>query len=547
MASLLHLGVHWCAHALLQEPLKIPSGLIGQFALSPWGIAMILGIPALGGLAVGLIFWKACPEAAGGGTTEILQSYHQRKAVMSGRVVPYKWLASCITIGTGGSGGAEGPIAHIGAATGSWLAQRLKLTEAERGLLFTAGIAGGIGAVFRAPLGGALFACEMYYSNPELEDEAVVPSLIAAVSAYFVFGLIFGYQSLLPGDSQLNLSMANFASLGFLALLCALVARAYVGWLDICSNGFKKALPMPWRPGLGGFFTGAVALAFILVAKVYLNSNAKILSVFSEGYPVLDSAVLGAAVPLLLLAVLVGKLLTSGLTVGSGGSAGVFAPSMIIGGCLGGLVSAGMNGLGFAEGTPKGYVLAGMAAFFAAGTACPLASLVIITEVAQGYHLLPLLMWVVAIGYLLRPRPGLFKAQVPGSVDSPVHRAELEAAFLRTRRVGQVCRTNGVVALAGWRSLGSVFSMSRERGQKFIPVIGRDGHYIGAMNAHDHPKGILAEELVDPSVPFLTADQDLASALTLMKTVHAGELAVVDENRQLVGLFGPQDLATGLN
>jgi CIC family chloride channel protein len=516
--------------------------------LSPWLIVLILCIPALGGLAVGLILWKACPEVGGGGTTEILQSYHQRRAMMGGRVVPFKWLASCITIGTGGSGGVEGPVAQIGAATGSWLAQTLGLSDSERGLLFTAGIAGGIGAVFRAPLGGALFACEMYYSNPELEDEAVVPSLIASVSAYFVFGLIFGFQSLLPGDSQLNLSLANFASLGFLALLCALVARAYVGWLDVCSKGFKKVLPMPWRPGLGGLLTGAVALGLTVLAKFFLDGNAKILAVLGEGYPILDSAVIGTAVPLLLVSVLVGKLLTSGLTVGSGGSTGVFAPSMIIGGCLGGLVSTGMAGLGFAEGSPKGYVLAGMAAFFVAGTACPLASLVIITEVAQGYHLLPLLMWVVAIGYLLRRRPGLFRAQVPGSVDSPVHQAELEAAFLRSRRVGQVCRSKGIVAsLAGWRSLGSVYSISRELGQRFIPVIGRDGRYLGAMNANDHPKGVLAQDLIDPSVPFLTADQDLASALKVIKKVQANELAVVDENQQLVGLFGPQDLATGLN
>lgn len=547
MASLLHWGVHWCARVLLQQPLRIPAGLVGHFDLSPWLVVLILGIPALGGLAVGLILWKACPEVGGGGTTEILQSYHQREAMMSGRIVPFKWLASCITIGTGGSGGAEGPVAQIGAAIGSWLAQWLGLSESERGLLFTAGIAGGIGAVFRAPLGGALFACEMYYSNPELEDEAVVPSLIASVSAYFVFGLIFGFQSLLPGDSQLNLSLANFASLGFLALLCALVARAYVAWLDVCSSGFKKLLPLPWRPGLGGFLTGAVALGLIVVAKFLLDGDAKILAVLGEGYPILDSAVIGTAVPLLLVAVLIGKLLTSGLTVGSGGSAGVFAPSMIIGGCLGGLVSEGMNGLGFAEGSPKGYVLAGMAAFFVAGTACPLASLVIITEVAQGYHLLPLLMWVVAIGYILRPRPGLFRAQVPGSVDSPVHRAELEAAFLRSRRVGQICRTQGVVALAGWRSLGSVFSISHERGQNFIPVIDRDGRYLGSINSHDYPKDVMARDLVDPAVPVLTADQDLASALRVMKTTHSKELAVIDENHQFVGMFGPQDLATGLN
>jgi CIC family chloride channel protein len=494
LAALIFGGVHWVENKLLQQPLGIPEGLAGHFVLSPWGMGLILLIPGLGGLATGLIIKYACPEVSGGGTGEILRSYHHREAMMRGRVVPWKWLASCLTVGTGGAGGTEGPVAQMGSAAGSWLAQVLDLSPAERGLLFTAGIAGGIGAVFRAPLGGALFACEMYYSSPELEDEGMVPSLIASVSAYTVFGLLYGFKPLISGDSQLNLNWINFGALAAIALFCALGARAYVGWLDFCSKAFKK-IALPWRPSAGGLLTGALALLLLLFTQRFFDSNALVLSVLSEGYPILSGAVLGGVLPMILVLVLVGKLLASGFTVSSGGSSGVFAPSMVIGGCIGALAALGLTNLGYAEGDPKAYVLAGMAAFFSAGTACPLASLIIITEVAQGYHLLPALMWVVAIGYLLRPRPGLFKDQVKGSADSPVHREELQSAFLRSRRVGQLLRRESGVALGG--------SMA------------------------------------------LTEDQDLGSALKSLKAAQAEELPVVNAQGEVLGVFGYHDIVSG--
>ncbi len=125
LAALIFGGVHWVENKLLQQPLGIPEGLAGHFVLSPWGMGLILLIPGLGAWATGLIIKYACPEVAGGGTGEILRSYHHREAMMRGRVVPWKWLASCLTVGTGGAGGTEGPVAQMGSAAGSWLAQVL--------------------------------------------------------------------------------------------------------------------------------------------------------------------------------------------------------------------------------------------------------------------------------------------------------------------------------------------------------------------------------------------------------------------------------------
>ncbi len=544
LAVLLYGGVHYFEDLLLHGPLGMNGECSGVFALSPWGVALLLGVPALGGLGVGLVTKHLCAEAGGSGTGDILRSYHGREARMDGRVVPYKWLTSCLSLGTGGAGGNEGPAAQIGAAFASWLSQSLGLGVAERGLLFTAGVAAGIGAIFRAPLGGALFACELYYSMPELEGSALLPSLIASVSAYFIFGMVWGYQALIPGETPFTLSVEGFAVLAGVAAFSALAARAFVRWIDVCSLRFKSTLALPWRPAMGGLLTGAVGLVALVVSRRFLASDARVLTVLGEGYPILGSAVtagIGAGA-LLLGVVAVGKLLASGLTVGSGGSVGVFAPSMVIGGCLGAVAYLGASALGLGSLGAKACVLGGMAAFFSAGTACPLASLVIITEVAQGYHLLPGLMLAVAVGYLLRPKPGLFKDQLENGLQSPMHRAEVEGAFFASRRVGQVCRREGVVRLrpgavpaAQWKALGD---------QLCAPLVDRNGAYRGALRlAPPEFRGSApAKAVPQPSVKALHADQLLGEGLHALRQSGCDELPVLDAQGALVGLFGYRDL-----
>jgi CIC family chloride channel protein len=147
-------------------------------------------VPTIGGLLCGIIVYSLAPEAEGHGTDALVKAFHQLKGRIRGRVPFVKTVASIITIGTGGSAGREGPIAQIGAGFGSFLASKLGLSERDRRLLMLAGGAGGIGAIFRAPLGGALFVSEVLYSSTALETAAVIPCFISSITAYTVFSLI---------------------------------------------------------------------------------------------------------------------------------------------------------------------------------------------------------------------------------------------------------------------------------------------------------------------------------------------------------------------
>ena len=159
----------------------------------PWMLPLV---PALGGLLSGILVYRLAPEAEGHGTDAAIDAFHRKRGFMRGRIPFVKTIASALTIGSGGSGGREGPIAQIGAAFGSFLATRLKLSERDRRILLVAGVGAGVGSIFRAPLAGALFAAEILYSEPEFESEVIIPAAISTIIAYCVFSFYFGFGSL---------------------------------------------------------------------------------------------------------------------------------------------------------------------------------------------------------------------------------------------------------------------------------------------------------------------------------------------------------------
>jgi CIC family chloride channel protein len=544
LSALLYLGLRVTSRVLFQIPLHVPEDLSGNFQWTLWGAGLLVLIPALGGLAVGLLGWRVTQNILGGGTELILDSYHNKDARLDGHLVPLKWLASCLTVGSGGSGGTEGPISLIGSAAGSWLAQRLGLSLAERRLLFTAGLAGGIASVFRAPLGGALFACEVYYTSPEVEQEALVPALLASVSAYLLFGFFVGFEPLLPGDKRMVLGAASMVWFTLIALAATLAAHLF-GRIMRLSGEYFGRVALPWRPAVGGVVNGLLALTLLGWAHWCLDGSPLVLAVLAEGYPMLERLVLGGVAPTLILTVAVAKMFSSGVTLASGGSSGIFAPIMVVGGCVGALVAAAAAPLGLVGIAAKPAVLAGMAALFAAGTACPLSALFITTEVAQGYHLLPGLMWAVALAYLLRPRPGLIAGQVANSADSPAHRGRLRSAVLRRVRIGaamqplsQICVFKVEAALAELRP-----AVEGTR-QELYPVVDGEGRYRGAFHWRSvlfAPPGSTAGVLA-AQFPPLPVDGDLEEALEALTAQKAEELPVVDEKGRLRGLLKRRDL-----
>jgi CIC family chloride channel protein len=172
-------------------------------AFSPY---WLVALPALGGLLSGLLVFTFAPEAKGHGTDAAIKAYHRKAGLIRGRVPIVKFFATVLTMGTGGSGGREGPIAQIGAGFGSFLATRLGLSVKYRRMMLAAGLGAGVGAIFRAPLAGALFAAEVLYSDPDVETEVILPAAVTTIVAYAVFAAKYGYGQMFTGVADVGFS-----------------------------------------------------------------------------------------------------------------------------------------------------------------------------------------------------------------------------------------------------------------------------------------------------------------------------------------------------
>ncbi|MCW8891702.1 MAG: chloride channel protein, partial [Deltaproteobacteria bacterium] len=218
-------------------------------------------LPAIGGLISGWLVYTFAPEAEGHGTDGAIEAFHRKGGVIRGRVPIIKTIASVVTIGTGGSAGREGPIAQIGAGFGSFVATKLGLSAQDRRILLLAGMAGGIGATFRSPLGGALFAVEVLYRDPEFEHEGLIPCIISSIIAYSLFGAVTGWEPLLDTPLFRFDKPPELLLYLVLGVACALFGVVYVKVFYGMRDIFRK-LPMPnWlKPAVGGLALGILAM-----------------------------------------------------------------------------------------------------------------------------------------------------------------------------------------------------------------------------------------------------------------------------------------------
>jgi CIC family chloride channel protein len=427
----------------------VPGGeppLLGETdsALRPW---LLLVIPALGGLVSGVLVYTLAPEAEGHGTDAAIAAYHYKQGYIRPRVPLVKIVASAITLGTGGSGGREGPIAQIGAGFGSYLGSALRLRPAERRVLMAAGMGAGVAAIFRAPLAGSLFAAEVLYRSPDFESDVIIPAGLASVMAYSTFGLAFGWTPLfsLPAALSAGLTfndprqLLSYLALAlFLVVLAMLYTRSFYG---LTSLFHQLPLRPHFKPMIGAFLTGAVAVALYYG----FGEEKRVLSVLAFGYGALQDAMTmppelegSLRLAVILLAISLGKILTTGLTIGSGGSGGVFGPSMVIGGCGGGALGLALHHLWpVLVPHPASFVIVGMAGFFAAAAKTPFSTLVIVSEMTGNYNLLLPTLWVCAIAFLLSDEQSIYSAQVESRSRSPAHQGDYVREVLADVRVSQ--------------------------------------------------------------------------------------------------------------
>jgi len=510
----------------------------GGHGFLPW---LLVLVPALGGLVSGAIVFGLAPEAEGHGTDAAIDAYHRKEGRVRRRVALVKLASAAITIGTGGSGGREGPIAQIGATFGSALARALGRSARERRILLATGLGAGVAAIFRAPIAGALFAAEVLYSEAEFEHEVLVPATIAAITGYSVFGLIFGFGHLFLDTHHLGfhhpLELGPYLLLAFLVAGAAMVfSGSFYGITD-----WFRRLPIPriWKPALGGLFTGATGLALYGLVR-----QTDVLAVMGTGYGLLQKAIstpyaTTAAGFVVLALVAGGKILTTAFSIGSGGSGGVFGPSMVIGGALGGVVGGVFHAWwpGVVA-QPGAYVVIGMAGFFAAAANTPVSTMIMVSEMTGNYQLLIPTMWVCIIGFLVGRRTRLYRSQVPNRLHSGAHAGEFIVDVLDRMKVRDVFHADHRTLLVPrTMSLADIRELVASSHQTHFPVIDEQGGLVGAFRLDDvrtllfDPGAqdlIVAGDLATPDPLTLTPGDSLSRALRTLSTRNVDEVPVVD-------------------
>lgn len=563
--SACQLVVHYTLDAIAGYHAASPGGeppLFGETDQSfrPW---LLLIIPTVGGLLSGFIVYTLAPEAEGHGTDAAIAAYHLHQGQIRPRVPLIKIVASAVTLGTGGSGGREGPIAQIGAGFGSFLGNILRLRPVERRILMAAGMGAGVAAIFRAPLAGALFAAEVLYCSSDFESDVIIPAALASTSAYCTFAMAFGWKPLfeIPPDVAEVLTFNNPLSLALyliLALFLVLLAMIYTRTFYGLTHLFHRLPFRPhWKPALGAFLTGFLGLA------LYGLFGQQVLAVLSFGYGILQDVMSHSAddppklsFALLLLAVAVGKILTTSLTIGSGGSGGIFGPSMVIGGCAGGAVGIVFQHLwpGLVP-HPAAFAIVGMAGFFAAAAKTPFSTLVIVSEMTGNYSLLLPTLWVCTLAFLLSDEQSIYRSQVLSRSLSPAHQGDYVREVLVGLFVRQFVKPQAeIFTLRPIDRLADVLTRLAHAPYQAVPVTDPAGRLLGVVSleevhlASQSPNLsslILAADLMRGDVTPLQLDDRLDRAQELFVENDLLALPVVDNltDLRVVGIVKRSDIA----
>jgi CIC family chloride channel protein len=526
-----------------------------HFVFRPWLLCILPAVGALIGGAVSIF----APETRGGGSDAIIDAFHNKGGLVRRRVPIVKMIASITTLGFGGSGGREGPTMQIGGSLGSLVGRYLRVTDRERRILLVAGTAAGMSAVFRTPLGAALLAVEVLHRD-DFESDALVPSVLASVVSYSVFISFFGESTLFAHAPKYPFVPVHLPLYAVMALVVSGMAAVFVS-----SMGFVKRvsstvrIPEWTKPALGGLLLGALATPIIYYFGTRMGEGQG-LGILAGGYGAAQLAITGASwfpagwrgVEVLIALGLV-KIVATSLTVGSGGSAGDFGPSMVMGGIFGGAFGRAAQLL-FDDPRidPGAFALVGMGTFYGGLAHVPIGSLVMTCELAGSYDLLVPLMLAEGIAYVMLRNQTLYHAQVTTKRDSPAHRDDLIVDFLKGIRVDEILVRDRPLATFRRQTPATevIRVVAAADFQDAFPVIGDDGTLVGVVTAEilrttaadpDVSALALADDMMGAAIAVRDTD-DLHNALELMIAHGMRELLVTDERGKVVGVLDQTEI-----
>ena len=506
-----------------------------------WRIA----IPAAGGLLVGPLIYFFAREARGHGIPEVMKAVAVRGGVIRARIVGVKALASALSIGTGGSVGREGPIVQIGSAFGSTLGQRLQLSAAGVRTLVGCGAAAGISATFNAPIAGAIFAAEIIVGDFAVTQftPIVISSVVASVVTRYAIG---NHPAFVVPDYEI---VSPFELLPYMVagVVAGLVAVAFIRTLSFAEDAFAK-IPIPeWsKATLGGAMVGTMA--------IWLPN------VYGVGYTTISGALAGTLATGLMGVLVVAKILATSVTIGSGGSGGVFAPSLFLGAMAGGVVGTLVEQyFPGATASSGAYALVTMGAVVAAATHAPVSAIIIIFELTQTIDIIPALMTACVVSTLvsqLSYRDSIYTTKLRRQgID--IFEAK-NPNVLKDLSVRDVIVLDPVMLPAS-ADFKTVLDLVVQSPHSQFYVAGADGRYQGAISLLELRRLIydqetlqhvvVAGDLVDSTHPTVTDDVDLSIVMQLFTSSHVHEIAVVDADDpgRLVGTVREKDVIEASN
>ncbi len=506
----------------------------------PWLIPVIT---TLGGLLCGLIVYTFAPEAEGHGTDAAIAAFHHNGGKIRTRIPPIKLLASAITIGSGGSAGREGPTAQIAAGFGSWLGDVLHLNEHDRRIAMATGVGAGIGSIFKAPFGGALLSGEILYKR-DFETEALFPAFIASVVGFSIYCLWAGWTPVFGHGGQFSFtdpqSLLGFL---FLGIMCGLVGLLYPRALYGLRDLFHKIqIPNQLKPAIGGLLVGLIGLAFPQAlgmgygyAQFAIDGNFLVLSAW------------------LMLALVFVKIVTTALTIGSGGSGGVFGPGMVIGGFLGAAIWSALHTFApwMLGSTPPGaFAVVGMGAFFGGVGKAPLAVILMVAEMTGEFSLIVPAMLATMVAYLITGETSIYESQLDTRLDSPAHKDDYALPLLQSMMVRQALGP-GLASAGPTTSASAMLKMLRENSAQSIPIV-EDQRLVGLVTTSDLARVpsadtdvVRARQIMSRRIVYAYPDESLYDAWLRMTRRGLRQLAVVErgDTRKVVGIVTLKDVA----
>jgi len=542
--------IHWASEQAEELDHRLPW----------WALAVA---PMIGALLTGALIHFFASEAKGHGVPEVIDAVFRKGSRIRPRVALVKSLASACTIGSGGSAGAEGPIVQIGSAIGSGVAQLLRVSRDQAGTLLGCGAAAGIASVFNAPIAGVFFVLEIMLRDFSVRTftPIVVASVFSTAVTQAVLGkntAIFAVSDELAGYAFTLPELPSYLVLG---LVCGAVAVGFVKLLYASEDAAAKVKVHPIiKPVIGAALLGALGLGYLVITG-QAGDSGEAPPFFGNGYPAIRALLHPASfgvedtgitldTSIVMLAALVGfKALATCFTLGSGGSGGVFAPSLFLGAGAGATFGVAVEALGLIPegGSPAAYALVGMAAVVAGTTHAPLTAILIIFEITRDiYVLLPIMLAAVVATVVaqLIERDSIYSLKLRRR--GVLLGSSLDHTLLRRIQVRDVPLAP-LVSVRPHDPVSKLLKLNREYQVADFVVVGDENEYIGMITAQDVRTAfveyeaiplLLIEEIMVRSLPTITPDEGLDTVLEKFSRHDVSSLAMVEDTGAKAKVMG---------